>query len=67
MGNKEKKINEEVLVDPEIILRAFVTSRIKAEFAYYKLIKNLICFKELWGLNEVLCTVDHEENLIVNF
>lgn len=29
---RKKKINEEVLVDPDIILRAFVTSRVKAEF-----------------------------------
>uniref|UniRef100_A0A672PGP3 alpha-glucosidase n=1 Tax=Sinocyclocheilus grahami TaxID=75366 RepID=A0A672PGP3_SINGR len=50
---REKKINEEALVDPDIILRAFVTSRIRAEFVYFKLTKNLACFMETWGLSGV--------------
>ncbi len=60
-------INEETSVDPEKILRAFVTSRIRAEFVFFKLTKNLVCFKETCGLSNVLCTMDHEENLILNF
>lgn len=63
---RKRMIKDDVLVDPERMLRGFVTSRIRAEFVFFKLTKNLVVFMETWGLSEVLCSIDNEEDLILN-
>jgi len=44
----------------------FVASRLRVEYAYYKLVESLAKFIELWGLNEVLCTL-YENELVLRF
>ncbi len=43
-----------------------VASRIRVEYAYYKLVESLPKFRELWGINEVLCTL-HDNELVLRF
>lgn len=63
---RKNKLKNSGTTEPELILKAFVSARIKAEFAFFKLTKNLVTFSEFWGQAEVLCVVDQEEILFLN-
>ncbi len=53
-------------VDPEMMFQCLVKGRLKIEFAYYRLINNVVFFCDVWGVNEVLCII-HDDQLVVNF
>jgi len=63
---RKNKRKERGTTEPELILKAFVSARIKAEFAFFKLTKNVVAFSEFWGQAEALCVVDQEECLFFN-
>lgn len=43
-----------------------MVSRIKIDFAFYKLTRDLENFKMKWGINNTLCEVSEEEELLLN-
>ncbi len=53
-------------VDPEMMFRCLVKERLEIEFAYYRLINNVILFCYVWGVNEILCII-HDDQLVVKF
>ncbi|KAL7888570.1 hypothetical protein AOLI_G00035440 [Acnodon oligacanthus] len=50
-------------VDVVVVLLGLVATRLRLEHAYYNLVGKLPEFMSIWGINEVLCTVDHVGNL----
>ncbi len=48
------------------MFQCLVKGRLKIEFAYYRLINNVVFFCDVWGVNEVLCII-HDDQLVVNF
>ncbi len=62
---RKRKLKGEGDISTEVVLkgRILIANRIKTEFAYFKLTNNLDRFIEIWALNNVLCTVDDENEL----
>ncbi len=44
-----------------------VAARLRIEHAYYKLIKRVEVFIDVWGINDVLCTVNEDGDLLIAF
>jgi len=63
---RKRKLKGEGEIGPEVVLKALIATRIKAEFAYFKLMNNMDTFIEIWALNDVLCSVDYENELVLN-
>lgn len=63
---RKRKLKGEGEVGPEVVLKALIATRIKAEFAYFKLMNDMDKFIEIWALNDVLCSVDYENELVLN-
>lgn len=56
--------HESVSVLPMFL--GLLASRLRIEYAYYKSVGCLPMFMEIWGINDVLCTL-YEEELILGF
>lgn len=54
-------------LDPLFMFMGLVKSRLKIEYAYYKLVGCLPMFVNIWAVNEVLCTVNENDDLVVSF
>ncbi len=44
-----------------------VAARLQVEFAYYKLVDCLPKFVDIWGVNEVLCTLCENNEVELTF
>jgi len=62
---RKRKLKGECSVDPELMFKTLITARIRAEFAFYKMTNNVMVFNDIWGIEQMLCVVDEEENLII--
>lgn len=49
------------LKNPVLCFRGLNAARLKVEHAYYKLTENIPGFFKVWGLNNVLCSVDNND------
>lgn len=63
---KNKLLGQDVLSVVPMFL-GFVAARLKVEFAYYKLVDRIPKFIEIWGVNEVLCTVCENNEMLLTF
>ena len=54
-------------VDVVAVFLGLVAARLRMEPAYYNLVGKLPEFVSVWGINEVLCTVDDVGNLRLIF
>lgn len=54
-------------VNPEEMMKGLIASRMRIEFADYKLVGDLITFREKWCIGEMLCSIYEEQhfNLVV--
>ncbi len=52
-------------MDPVKMLKGLIANRLKIEFAYYVLVGDLITFREMWCVGEILCCI-YEEQLVLN-
>ncbi len=48
------------------MFKALITARIRAEFAFYKMINNVMVFNDIWGIDKLFCVVDKEETFIIH-
>ncbi len=67
MEIKKNKLSGQGSLDVLNIFKGLVAARLRIEHAYYKMIKCMGTFMYIWGLNEVLCTVDEEDDLMLAF
>ncbi len=49
-----------------MILTGLIKSRVKIEFANYKLIENVEMFKHTWAINNCICEVIYDGSLILH-
>ncbi len=49
------------------MFKALITARIRTEFAFYKIINNVMVFNDIWGIDKLLCVVDEEETFIIHY
>ena len=54
-------------VDPEVMLRYLMAGRIKVEHEYYRLVNRMEDFIPVWGQGGVLCRVDNDHQLVLQF
>ncbi|KAL6468959.1 hypothetical protein MHYP_G00224830 [Metynnis hypsauchen] len=54
-------------VDVVAVFLGLVATRLRTEHAYYNMVEKLPEFMSIWGVNEVLCTVDDVGNLQLIF
>ncbi len=52
-------------MDPVKMLKGLIANRLKIEFAYYVLVGDLITFREMWCVGEMLCCI-YDEQLVLN-
>lgn len=52
-------------VDAERVLKGMVAARIKIEFAYFKLVNNIIDFSAIWSVGSFLCEVGQDGMLVL--
>ncbi len=65
--SRKNKLSGQGSLDVLNIFKGLVAARLRIEHAYYKKIKCMETFMYIWGLNEVLCTVDEEDDLMLAF
>uniref|UniRef100_A0A1A8AE93 Reverse transcriptase zinc-binding domain-containing protein n=1 Tax=Nothobranchius furzeri TaxID=105023 RepID=A0A1A8AE93_NOTFU len=53
--------------DAEKSLKGLVEARLKIEHAFYELTGNLDWFRAVWGIGQVLCLLDGQGSLKINF
>lgn len=63
---RKNKILGQGAVNPIFMFLGLVGSRLRVEYAYYKLVGCLERFMDIWGINHVLCTV-YEDELVLKF
>lgn len=63
---KNKMLGKDTL-DPLLMFKGLVASRLKIEHAYYKLVGCLPMFVNIWAINGVLCTVNENDDLLLTF
>jgi len=64
--SRKGKLNDTGSTDVLSIVKGLIKTRIKIEYAYYKLVNNLEMFNCKWGINHCVCEVDIDGNLQVN-
>lgn len=62
---RKNKISGAGGIDPVIMLKGLISNRLKIEFTFYELVRDLITFEEKWCLGSILCSV-YEEQLVLN-
>ncbi len=63
--SRKNKLSGQGSLDVLNIFKGLVAARLRIEHAYYKMIKCMETFMYIWGLNEVLCTVDEKVDVCV--
>ena len=63
-SRKNKRLGKGSFEAGDIVL-GLVAARLRVEFTYYKLVRNLSQFVSVWGINGMLCEVE-EGNLKMN-
>ena len=58
---RRNKIESNVTQDLVSVFRSMVRARVWIDFKFYKAMKNLDTFQQLWCFNEVVCSVGDEE------
>lgn len=56
--SRKDKLNGMGSTNEVSILRGLIKSRLKVEYAYYQLVKDIETFNYTWGLNKCLCETD---------
>lgn len=56
---RKHKIRNDGTLNPDIMLKILVKTRLKIEFAYATMTQKLQDFHEVWGQGEILCSVDN--------
>ncbi len=46
------------------MLKCLIANRLKIEFSYYVLVRDLMTFREKWCVGEILCCI-YEEQLVL--
>ncbi len=65
--SRKNKLSGQASLGVLNIFKGWVPARLGIEHAYYKMIKCMESFMYIWGLNEVLCTADEEDDLTLAF
>ena len=65
--SRRNRAQEVGCVDPLRIMYGLIKARLRVEYAYYKMVDNIECFRVMWALGGVLCTVGHDNELILSF
>ncbi len=52
--------------DPVEVFKGLVATRVKIEYAYYKLVDDMDCFMDIWGVGKVLCHTTAHGNVVVD-
>lgn len=63
--SRRNKIRDEGITDPKNMLKILITTRLRVEYAFFMLTHNLDGFSELWGQDDVLCSLSKEESLVL--
>ena len=53
-------------VEPVSVLRGLLKARLRVEHAYYKMMGTLQVFKNIWAVEEVLCSVGEDGELDIH-
>lgn len=64
--SRKNKLLGQGSVDVLMIFKGLVAARLRIEHAYYKMV-NCVSVMYIWGINEVLCTVDDDDDLMLAF
>ena len=59
--SRKNKINGSFAFDVITVLIRMITSRLKIDHNYYRLMNDLDCFVSVWCYKNVLCSIDEEE------
>uniref|UniRef100_A0A3Q3ERM5 Reverse transcriptase domain-containing protein n=1 Tax=Labrus bergylta TaxID=56723 RepID=A0A3Q3ERM5_9LABR len=54
-------------VEPLLVLEGLLKARLKVEFAYYQMMDNVQDFNSVWAVEEALCSVGGDGELIIHF
>lgn len=66
--SRKNNLSGQSSLDVLKIFKVLVAARLRIEHAYYKIIKCVESFMYIWGINEVLCTVDDDDDdLLLTF
>lgn len=60
--SRKNKLSGQGSPDVLKIFKGLVAARLRIVHAYYKMIKCVESFMCIWGINEVLCTVDDDDD-----
>jgi len=60
--SRKNKLSGQNSLDVLKIFKGLVAARLRIEHADYKIIKCVESFMYIWGINEVLCTVDDDDD-----
>lgn len=65
--SRKNKLLGQGSLDVLMIFKGLVAARLRIEHAYYKMVNCVESFMYIWGINEVLCTVDDDDDLMLAF
>jgi len=63
---KNKMLGKDTL-DPLLMFKGLVASRLRIEYAYYTLVGCLPMFVNTWAINGALCRIDENDDLLLTF
>ena len=65
--SRRNRAQEVGCVDPVLIMKGLIKARLRVEHSYYKMVDNIEGFSMKWTLGGALCTVGHNNELILSF
>ena len=59
---RRKKVQEGLVIEPEVLFCGMVSERLRVEYVYYNLMCNLDIFKTIWCIEDAICKINNEGN-----